>query len=87
MDAPEAESVVYLTLSGELRIELADGGQAPVRVAADQSYAVPQGLTHRVVPGEGCEYLRLGPPAAPRQPGAQLPGALLPGPAALGRAV
>lgn len=58
MDTPEAETV-YLTLTGELRIELEDGGDAPVRVGADQSYAVPDGVSHRVVPGEDCEYLRL----------------------------
>ena len=61
MDAPEAQTVIYLTLRGELRIELAEDGQAPVRVGADQSYAVPRDLAHRVVPGEGCEYLRLDP--------------------------
>jgi mannose-6-phosphate isomerase-like protein (cupin superfamily) len=65
MDSPEAETV-YLTLTGELRIELEDGGEAPVRVPADQSYAVPRGLSHRVDPGEGCEYLRLDPAGASR---------------------
>jgi mannose-6-phosphate isomerase-like protein (cupin superfamily) len=63
MDRPEAETV-YLTFSGELRIELEDDADGPVRVCADQSYAVPHGVGHRVEPGEGCEYLRLDPAGA-----------------------